>query len=1015
VIGLDNAAQAVGKAVAGKAVRAWLAHRASTKDRSRELSELITATFPDRIHRRRIGRQIEDIADGVQQRLQPLCAVEFDSLTDNEKTAAMLAVAGTIIAADLSDDALFAADANATALVRDIRRQFPDPACSAGLGDVATQFHDLLLAECINDYVHLVLGLNEFVPRASQAMLSRLSDLGSEMCRMLDRLPVRTMNAPSGDHFDDEFRREYLGVISKTLDELRFFGVGLENRAPRTTLSVAYISLNVGKVQPASVLIGELRPVSAPASQRFLPLAEWHESVRDVHPATLQVEAALAKNHRMLIRGEAGSGKTTLLSWLAVTASRGRFTGPLAQLNGHVPFLVKLRSYAGQKLPRPEQFMDNLASSIAGRMPQAWVDRQLLSGRVILLVDGVDELADGQRRHVRTWLRELIAAYPAARMVITSRPAAAAVDWLDGLEVGSATLSRMSPADIRLFIRQWHEAARDADSLPAHVRSVSEYEYSLVARLRTNQHLQSLAETPLLCAMLCALNIDQQKHLPRNRMELYAAALGMLLRRRDESREIPSYQTVSIDDESKLALLRDLAWRLTLYNRSETSKDDAVRWVQNRLDTMPHVTESGSIVFDHLLHRGGVLREPREGQIDFIHRSFQEYLAAAEAAKQDHLDLLVNRAHLKLWRGIVVMAAGHTIEPLRRKLVNGILGRAEREPHHRTRLRLLAVACIETMSTVPTDTLQALEDCFQNLIPPSGYAEARSLASAGDHVLRRLPRNLRQLPAASAVATVATVVEINGPDALCLLQHYGTDSRLEVVRELISAWRYFDPEQYAIKVLADSSLSGGYVELPKGVPLKNVRHLRRLSHLSARLALGDIESAVLADLTGMKSFFLTGCIGLMSLTPLGCHPDMDFLKLADAPLAEGISALGNQFPKLVELHLTNSAQLRDLSPVTSVPTLEGLRLGCCPQIDDLSPLAQLPHLFSLDLSECTGITGLTALANCRNLEVVNLNGIPTVLDIAPLASHKKLIITIDSDQRFVNRETLGPGVKILVS
>jgi predicted NACHT family NTPase len=70
-----------------------------------------------------------------------------------------------------------------------------------------------------------------------------------------------------------------------------------------------------------------------------------------------RAEAALAESPRTLLRGDAGSGKTTLLQWLAVTAARSGFTGPLADWNGCVPFLVRLRSYADRPLPRPEQLL----------------------------------------------------------------------------------------------------------------------------------------------------------------------------------------------------------------------------------------------------------------------------------------------------------------------------------------------------------------------------------------------------------------------------------------------------------------------------------------------------------------------------------------------------------------------------------------------------------------------------------------------------------------------------------
>ncbi|MEV8442465.1 NACHT domain-containing protein [Actinosynnema sp. NPDC051121] len=1017
--GLETALMTVARTVARQAVSAWLGHRTAAKERSKDLSELIRVSFADKIHRRRLERQVEDIADGVLQRLQPYCDAEFRGLDESEQIAVLLAVAHTVSTADLSDSALFEADAKASRLTRRLRRRVPDDEATRALGEVGAQLYSLVLTECVEDYVHLVTHLAAFVPRAAQEMLNRLSDLGGEMCRMLDRLPVRRLDAPSGDGFDDEFRLEYLGLVSETLDELRFFGVDLENRAPRTTLSVAYISLNVTS--------GGERPVERSAVSR----TEWRESI-DSREATVRVEHALAGSARLLISGEAGSGKSTLLNWLAVTASRGGFTGPLAELNGWVPFLVKLRSYAGRRLPRPDQFLDDVASAITGHMPEAWVDRQLRRGRALLLVDGVDELTDAHRNQVRPWLRQLTSAYPSARIVVTSRPAAAAAGRLE--DFGTATLARMSPADIRLFVAQWHAAAQDAGGLPAHVKALGRYEATLMSRLESSPHLHSLAATPLLCAMLCALNLDQQRQLPRNRMGLYEAALKLLLRRRDEYREVPSFASVTLDDKSKMDLLRDLAWRLTLYNKSVVPEADAIAWTGRRLEDMPQVTESADNVFLHLLHRCGVLREPVQDRIDFVHRTFQEYLAASEVAERDHVDLLIAKAHLKLWREIVIITAGHAIDPLRRKLLNGVLDRAENEPRHRRKLRLLAVACLETMSTVPGDVLPRIEACLDEVIPPRGMAEVRSLSSAGDYVLRRLPADLDALSEAAAAATVATASAINGAAALDVLARYGADGREQVVTELINAWNYFDPDEYARRVLARSPLRSGSLSISDPSVVPSLDHLGELANLHVELDhSGDL--AALSGAPALRSLHVAGGPEV-DLGVLAEHGDLETLEISCPVTADSLGALtkltrlkrlwiratpsASSLAFLAPLHDLESlnvyglANVRDFSPLRDKPRLEEILLGGCRGLTDLHELGHhpgllrlylikpspanglasvsdlFPRLRFLSLRYATGVTDLTPLTALVDMDHLDLEGCAEIEDLTPLAAMPSL-------------------------
>jgi predicted NACHT family NTPase len=46
-------------------------------------------------------------------------------------------------------------------------------------------------------------------------------------------------------------------------------------------------------------------------------------------------------------------------------------------------------------------------------------------------------------------------------------------------------------------------------------------------------------------------------------------------------------------------------------------------------------------LYEHLLILGGVLREPTEGYVSFVHRTFQEYLAAKVLIRTDNIGEIV--------------------------------------------------------------------------------------------------------------------------------------------------------------------------------------------------------------------------------------------------------------------------------------------------------------------------------------------------------------------------------------
>jgi hypothetical protein len=115
------------------------------------------------------------------------------------------------------------------------------------------------------------------------------------------------------------------------------------------------------------------------------PDERWFADGRRSAPgsSSLRAEAALAEGPRTPLRGDAGSGKTTLLQWLAVTAARSGFSGPLAGWNGCVPFLLRLRSYADRPLPQPDQLLAGVADPLVDLLPPGWVHRQLRTGRAL--------------------------------------------------------------------------------------------------------------------------------------------------------------------------------------------------------------------------------------------------------------------------------------------------------------------------------------------------------------------------------------------------------------------------------------------------------------------------------------------------------------------------------------------------------------------------------------------------------------------------------------------------------
>jgi hypothetical protein len=935
-LSIEVAALGVGRSVAQLVVGRWLSGRTARAAASTDLVELIKTGFPDEIKRRKAERQFEAIADAVTERLLTFAREEFGGLGDGDREAVLHQVVLTLDRADLSDEALLADDLDQVKLARRLRATLPAREAGFQLGAAGARLYEVVLDECCDCLARIIVHLPQFEPRAAAETLSRLSGLAEQVEMALSRLPVRSLIAPEGESEDGGFTRHYRAFISENLDRLELFGLRFERfTRPQTTLSIAYVSLNVSKED-------------GPRADRPEPvrIGDWWLAGRGGE--AVRVEEALGDHRLMLIRGEAGGGKSTLLRRLAVMAARGGFAGELSALNGCVPFLIKLRSHAGGPLPRPEEYLDDVAGNLSGIMPRGWVHRRLSSGRALLLVDGVDEVVAAQRPAVRQWLGEIVGQFAGVRVVVTSRPAAAEVGWLRAEGFSTVFLEQLGPADLRVLVHQWHTAVRDAPDLPCAPERLPSYEAKLLARLESAPHLRMLASTPLLAAMLCALNLDRET-LPRDRMGLYAAALDMLLETRDAKRNVPSARTVQLERDQKIRILQNLAWHLSTSGRVELPKSMVRRLIADRLTAMPQVQVSAEAALDALLQRSGVIREPVPGRIDFVHRTVQEYLAAKQAADLGDMDLLIRNAHRDLWRETVVMAAGHANEPLRRELITGILGRVRAEPQQARRLKLLAVACLETLPAVPDELRAAIERCLDDLIPPRDNAAARSLATAGEPVLARLPQSLTGLTVATAVATIQTAWLINGPRALDVLARYAPDQRPSVRFELSTAWDYFDPDEYAERVLA-AMPPGGSLYVP-GSPAQ-------LAALAKAPPLADLD----AQLTGPVdlSFLTAHAASLRRLCLYYTEPGADLTALPE-------------LPKLREL-VVALPELADLGFLDALPQLEAVWLTQCEDIEEYSPLLRFTMLRKLILHGSRHLRDLRQLPSLKGVRTLSLSG-----------------------------------------
>ncbi|MER7046054.1 NACHT domain-containing protein [Streptomyces jumonjinensis] len=628
-----------------------------------------------------------------------------------------------------------------------------------------------------------------------------------EQTRSLDRLvaiaDLLAERVPSQRAEDTRFEQRYTEHITRKHSELTIYGLDLA-QAREWRLDSAYVSLE-------AVAMGDTA-------------------------VPLPAERALAGRDKVLLRGGAGSGKTTLVQWLAVAAARQDYDElgeHLTHLIGRLPFVLPLRRIIRDGLPpTPDDFLRAVRSAVAGAQPDGWADRVLRAGRALLLVDGIDEIPRREREETRRWLRELMGEFPGNLWLVTARSSAVGEDWLAGDGFTELTLSPMSRDDVTRFVRRWHTAA-GADPALAD---------ALLGAIRTSADLGGLAVNPLMCGLLCALHRERRGFLPHGRRDLYDAALRMLLERRDTERGIAPGDGLRLSSETQTLLLQKLAHWLIRNDSVEMERADALTQLGRALEYMAHVDAPVDRVLRHLLERSGLLREPAPERIDFVHRTFQDYLGAKALVEEGDFPLLLKNAYRDQWEDVVRMAValGRPAERERilRGLVAGVdpqdlirrLGRtgAGTDPEWALRRVLLAATCLEHATEIAPGIRRHIEELVSSFVPPNGSHWARVLAEqGGPRVLGLLP-GPEGLTEQEALHVVVTAARIGTDAALPVIARFREHSSLRVRRQLTWSWSKFDTRQYADEVLAHLDQGDLYFTA------HNVEHLDALRAMGGR-------------------------------------------------------------------------------------------------------------------------------------------------------------------------------------
>ncbi|MGW4223344.1 NACHT domain-containing protein [Streptomyces bauhiniae] len=416
-----------------------------------------------------------------------------------------------------------------------------------------------------------------------------------------------------------------------------------------------------------------------------------------------------AETSRVLaVIGGPGSGKTTLARNTALELCAHRWRPWKRRL----PVLLYLRDHASALLADEPPALETVAVSagwLDGKVPARWLARRLDRGGCVVLLDGLDEVADpAERGRVVAWVARQVQRHPRNTYVVTSRPHGYETNPLPGAEV--LQVRRFTWEQIERFLRQWSYAteSRARGTTGPEARTAADRTATdLLTRLRRQPALYDLAANPLLLTMTA--NVHRYRgQLPGSRAELYAEMCDVLLHRRSEARGLTD--ATGLAGPHKQHVAQHLALAMMRAQVRDWPVRDAARAIRLALRQVPGRVSAE--VFLEEARKSGLLVEREHHVYGFAHLTLQEYLAAAQLSAP-HADTGVLTANVDSpwWRETILLwAAGNDATPvITACLENGLVPALA-----------LAFDCAEEARTVEPDARRELEA----LLAPSGSDQA---------------------------------------------------------------------------------------------------------------------------------------------------------------------------------------------------------------------------------------------------------------------------------------------------